>query len=71
MVNQKYRIIIRNLYETIDILFFLFFNLSTTFVSDDRGSNSSPLLAFDGTLYIGSGFGVVFAVDPQNGGRRS
>lgn len=36
--------------------------------SDDRGSNSSPLLGFDESLYVGAGFGVVFAINPQTGG---
>ena len=38
------------------------------FFSDDRGSNSSPLIGFDGTLYVGAGFGVVYAINPLTGG---
>ena len=34
--------------------------------TDDRGSNSSPLLGSDGILYVAAGFGVVYAIDPQS-----
>eukprot|EP00111_Clytia_hemisphaerica_P024901 TCONS_00073389-protein len=35
---------------------------------DDRGSNSSPYYSeVDNILYVGAGFGVVFAINPDNG----
>lgn len=33
---------------------------------DDRGSNSSPYLSPDGHLYVGAGFGIVFAINTTN-----
>lgn len=33
----------------------------------DRGSNSSPLLGFDGRLYVGCSNGIVYAIQPEDG----